>query len=157
MIKKYEVVVGSHSFELDENDLRGLELHEIKEDSTVAHFNGLNHKLKSVNQGKSGKYWLAGKAFHYQIKNDLDVLVDKMGLSSVVKVLTNELQSPMPGLVFKILVKVGDEIKEGDQIMILEAMKMENILLAERDGFVKEICCKEGDAVEKKQILITFE
>ncbi len=57
------------------------------------------------------------------------------------------LVSPMPGKVVKVLVKAGDNVKKGDLLMILEAMKMEHKVLAPEDGAVEKIYFKEGDRV----------
>ncbi|TET69182.1 MAG: biotin/lipoyl-binding protein, partial [Candidatus Zixiibacteriota bacterium] len=67
------------------------------------------------------------------------------------------LQAQMPGLVAKILVSPGQEVKEGQGVVVVEAMKMQNELKAPREGTVKEIRVKEGEAVEKDQVLVTFE
>ncbi len=66
-------------------------------------------------------------------------------------------QSPMPGKVVKVLCAVGDEVKSGQGVVVVEAMKMENELKAPRDGKVKSIAVKEGQAVEAGQTLATFE
>jgi biotin carboxyl carrier protein len=58
------------------------------------------------------------------------------------------IDSPMPGKVIKILKKEGDEVKEGDGVIVVEAMKMENELRTPKAGKVREIKVKEGDAVE---------
>ncbi|MCL4125700.1 UNVERIFIED_CONTAM: hypothetical protein GTU68_028898 [Idotea baltica] len=63
----------------------------------------------------------------------------------------------MPGLILDINVKVGQEVIEDDALLILEAMKMENVLTAPRDGMIKSITVSKGDAVDKNQLLITFE
>jgi biotin carboxyl carrier protein len=63
----------------------------------------------------------------------------------------------MPGRVIKIFVSVGDEIQPGDNVLSLEAMKMENILKAEGVGKVASINISEGDVVEKGTVLISFE
>lgn len=63
-------------------------------------------------------------------------------------------KAPLPGNVWKILISVGDEIKKGDNLMILEAMKMENNVLAEKDGVVKSIKVNEGDSVLQGDVLI---
>jgi 3-methylcrotonyl-CoA carboxylase alpha subunit len=55
--------------------------------------------------------------------------------------------SPMPGKVFKVFVKVGDNVKKGDALMILEAMKMEHTIKANIEGVVKKVHFKEGDMV----------
>ncbi len=65
--------------------------------------------------------------------------------------------SPMPGLMVSIDVEVGQEVKAGDAVAVIEAMKMENQLIAERDGTIAEINCAPGDSVEVNQVLMVFE
>ena len=63
---------------------------------------------------------------------------------------------PMPGLIKAIAVKVGQEVKAGDQLCIVEAMKMENVLIAERDATVKAILAKEGDSLAVDAVIMEF-
>jgi biotin carboxyl carrier protein len=67
------------------------------------------------------------------------------------------LRSPLPGTVVEILAKTGQHVKEGDTLVVLEAMKMNNNLTAERDGVVKAILVEEGEAVKENTPLVTFE
>ncbi|MBO9502651.1 acetyl/propionyl/methylcrotonyl-CoA carboxylase subunit alpha [Brevundimonas sp. A19_0] len=67
------------------------------------------------------------------------------------------IQSPMPGLVVSVPVTVGQEVKEGETVAIIEAMKMQNILKAERDGVVKAIGAGPGDPVAADDVLVEFE
>jgi propionyl-CoA carboxylase alpha chain len=64
--------------------------------------------------------------------------------------------SPMPGLVVAMDVAVGQEVKEGEQVCIIEAMKMQNIIRAERDGVVKTVGAKAGDSVAADEVLVEF-
>jgi biotin carboxyl carrier protein len=68
----------------------------------------------------------------------------------------SELRSPMPGLVLTIPVKPGDVVRKGEALLILEAMKMENVLKAPSDLLISEIKVVQGQAVEKNQPLILF-
>jgi biotin carboxyl carrier protein len=68
----------------------------------------------------------------------------------------NTVKAPMPGLIIDLRVKAGDTVKEGDPLLVLEAMKMENIIKAHGDGTVKQVKIKKGDSVEKNQVLIDF-
>ncbi len=68
----------------------------------------------------------------------------------------SRLDAPMPGMVIRYVVKEGDQVKEGDVVMILEAMKMENSILAPVSGTVKQIACKEGQSVQKGDVLAVF-
>lgn len=67
------------------------------------------------------------------------------------------LKAPMPGMVLRLEVAVGDEVAAGDGVAIVEAMKMENELTAPSDARVSAIHVQEGEAVEKGQLLIEFE
>ncbi len=67
------------------------------------------------------------------------------------------IKAPLPGNISKINVKVGDEVKKGDILLVMEAMKMENNISAEKDGVVKEIKVELGAAVLQNDILIEFE
>ena len=69
---------------------------------------------------------------------------------------SKSLLCPMPGLVKSIVVKVGQEVKAGEQFCIVEAMKMENVLNAERDATVKAILCKEGDSLAVDAVIMEF-
>jgi biotin carboxyl carrier protein len=73
------------------------------------------------------------------------------------KVGPSSVQSPMPGKVVKVLVAVGDEVKSGQGVVVVEAMKMENELKSPKDGKVKAVAVKEGQAVEAGQSLVTLE
>jgi acetyl/propionyl-CoA carboxylase alpha subunit len=65
--------------------------------------------------------------------------------------------SPMPGKVLRVLVSPGEVVKEGDGLVVVEAMKMENELRAPRDGTVKEIVAKAGESVDSSALLLTIE
>ena len=63
----------------------------------------------------------------------------------------------MPGKVTKMLVKEKDKILEGDNLLILDAMKMENIIKSDFNGLVKSVLVEEGQSVSADQLLITFD
>lgn len=70
---------------------------------------------------------------------------------------SNLIKSSMPGVIVKMNVKVGDQVKKGDVILILEAMKMENMIKSQKDGKVSELLVKEAQFVEGGQTLLRFE
>jgi biotin carboxyl carrier protein len=69
----------------------------------------------------------------------------------------SKVEAPLPGTMFKVNIKVGDPVKKGQAIMVLEAMKMENNILAEKDGIVNKVLVSEGDAVLQGDILAEIE
>ncbi len=68
-----------------------------------------------------------------------------------------EIKAPMTGKIISIVVNVGDQVKEEDEVVIMDAMKMEIPVQAPADGTVKEIKVKEGDSVKTDQVLIVLE
>ncbi len=98
-----------------------------------------------------------GQSYNVSVKEPLDQLLEKMGmdLSSLQK--AEPIKAPMPGMILKILVEPGQQISKGDGILILEAMKMENVLKASGDATVKSINVDENTAVEKGAVLIELE
>lgn len=98
-----------------------------------------------------------GAAYPLQASDRFDQLLKDLGMEHLKGVVVNDLKAPMPGLVLDIKVKAGDTIQKGQTLIVLEAMKMENALKAETDLVVKSICCEQGIAVEKGQVLIEFE
>ncbi len=91
------------------------------------------------------------------ISNKLDLLIKEMGFSLGNAKKVNEIKAPMPGLILDINVKIGAAVKEGDTLLVLEAMKMENSIASPRDGIIKSISVQKTDAVEKNQLLVEFE
>ncbi|MFH0844517.1 MAG: acetyl-CoA carboxylase biotin carboxyl carrier protein subunit [Pseudomonadota bacterium] len=69
----------------------------------------------------------------------------------------NEINAPMGGKILEVKVQVGDKVNENDEVVILEAMKMELPVVATSSGTVKEIRCKKGDAVEADAVLVVLE
>jgi propionyl-CoA carboxylase alpha chain len=71
--------------------------------------------------------------------------------------LSRQLLSPMPGLLSTIVVGEGQEVKAGEPLAIVEAMKMENVLRAERDGRIARLCAQPGDSLAVDQVILEFE
>lgn len=78
------------------------------------------------------------------------------GLRARARHRDHSMNAPMPGVVLKILVAVGDEVTKGTPLLILEAMKMEHQLAAPSDGVIASINCKEGELVQPGLDLVTL-
>lgn len=98
-----------------------------------------------------------GNTYQVQIQNELDQRINQMGFSLGNTKQVNAVKAPMPGLILDISVSVGQEVAENDNLLILEAMKMENNLSAPRAGIIKAIHVEKGATVDKGQLLIEFE
>lgn len=91
------------------------------------------------------------------VKDETDILLERLGMNTKAKRAVSELRAPMPGLVRDIRVSVGDDVSEGAPLIVLEAMKMENVLKSPVSGRIKAIPTAIGKAIEKSTILIQFE
>jgi len=99
---------------------------------------------------------IANGFYSIDLKDDTDVLLESLGMTHLQQVVIKDIKAPMPGLILDILVEVGQEVKKGDPLMILEAMKMENVLKATGEGTITSIAVEKGQSVEKNSILIKF-
>jgi len=158
--KKVITVVpeGDGVFNLDGNKLKP-DILEIR--------NGLFHVIlnnRSYN-AEVIKHDAADKSFSIRINNNVyklevsdkyDELLKALGLDNLNTGKAADLKAPMPGLVVEVAVKEGQDVVKGDKLIVLEAMKMENVLKAAADGKVKKVNVTKGRTVEKNEILIIF-
>lgn len=107
--------------------------------------------------GKKAKFEIDGEIFETAIKDELDQVLDKMGFSTASAKLIKEIKAPMPGLVLEVAVAERQEVKEGEKLLILGAMKMENVITIHAAAKIKRIAVKAGQAVEKGQVLVELE
>ncbi len=161
MSKKYLLKVNdTYEFNTDAGSLQALDVavrsekdcHVIESDKTYR-----IHCLETNFSKKEYKISVNGNKYDVLIQDDLDQLIKELGLTINGKQKDSNLKAPMPGLILEISVSEGQEVKEGDALLVLEAMKMENVLTAPKDGVIQAIIVKKGDAVEKKQLLIEMQ
>lgn len=98
-----------------------------------------------------------GRSYRVVLADDLDQQIVQMGFQKGSAQSVSRIEAPMPGLILAVHVAKGDAVKTGDPLLILEAMKMENVILSPRDGVIKEISIKKGATVDKKSLLVLFE
>lgn len=97
-----------------------------------------------------------GNVYSLSIKDQFDQLLKQLGMDNLAASKILQVKAPMPGLVLSVLIKEGDAVKKGDNLLVLEAMKMENMIKSPTDGIVKKVEIKQSDKVEKNQLLISF-
>lgn len=107
--------------------------------------------------GKAYEVSVNGKSYSVGLSDDLDQLIAEMGFELGAGSAISRIEAPMPGLILDIQVAEGDTVQEGDALLVLEAMKMENVILSPRDGVISEIAVARGAAVDKKDLLVVFE
>ncbi len=161
-------VNGSHDLEIS-RDEKGLLVNNVKTVADIAHIkdgayhvignNHLSYNVEVVSFNSNEKTaWIKvnNTVYYISAKDQFDILLDKLGLSNLNSAKVSEIKAPMPGMVLKVFAAEGHEVKKGDNLFVLEAMKMENIIKSPADVMIKKIKIKPGDKVEKGQILIEF-
>jgi len=153
-------VNGQYEFELSNTDLATVDI--IKTSDTKFHFlkDNQSYHIELLNSDFNAKTYqlkINNTDYKVEISTPLDGLIDSMGFVLGNSAVVSSIDAPMPGLILEVSVKEGEEVKENDQLLILEAMKMENVITSPRDGVIKTITVKQGEAVDKKHTLITFE
>ena len=98
-----------------------------------------------------------GQAYKIGIREPIDQLLSRMGMDLKAMQKVEPVKAPMPGMILKVLVEPGQQINKGDGLLILEAMKMENVLKASAPATVKSNKVEERTAVEKGAVLIELE
>jgi len=91
--------------------------------------------------------------YEIKLKDETDDLLERLGIGKSQQK-AQQIKAPMPGKVIDIKVKEGDSVNKGDGLLVLEAMKMENIIKAPEAAVIKKIRATKGKAVEKNEILI---
>ncbi len=98
-----------------------------------------------------------GNIYDIQLQDAIDQLVANLGLTRKKVHRIKDIKAPMPGLVRRIDVQPGQEVEEGDTVLVLEAMKMENVLKAPGNGTVKKVLVEPGSSVTKGQVLLMLD
>ena len=134
----------------------------IKESDTKFHLikENKSYSLEVLEMNREAKEFtikVNGNEYQLKASDKYDELLSKMGISRGAAKKLNELKAPMPGLVLDIKIKVGQEVKKDEPLLVLEAMKMENVLKSPDDVVIKSIEINTQDTVEKNQILLKFE
>jgi len=166
----YKINSGNHTFEveLDRTATNGklntedvsFDVAKLGDNSLSLIMDNQSYNIQVVKADYTNKAFsivVNGREYQVGAKDDFDILLDKMGLASLSQHKVNNVKAPMPGLVLDILVTPGQEVVKDTPLVILEAMKMENVLKSPGEGKIKSLGVKKGDAVEKNTVLLTFE
>lgn len=99
---------------------------------------------------------LNGMMLELTLKDHITQLLEQLGMEAGGPETLDNIRAPMPGAILEVAIRDGQEVKKGDKLLILEAMKMENVIKAPADAKVSVVHVKPGDNVEKNQQLVSF-
>lgn len=161
MSDTYKLSVNQQTnFEWTEDDLKKLDAIQLNNNQYHVLDAGKPYKVEIVSTDFIAKKYtikVNNNTYEVAISDTLDILIQSMGIERGKNKVVNAIKAPMPGLILEISVEVGQEVKENDPLLILEAMKMENSFLSPRNGTIKSIAVQKGMAVDKGQLLVEFE
>lgn len=166
----YKAKVGEQVFEFEFADQKGLTgtvdgkafNMDLAKQGSVHHVlhNNKSYVIEIIELNKEEKICVLkvnNKEMTVSVEDRFDALLHQLGMDNLNSQKVNEVKAPMPGLVLRVDVHPGDSVSKGDSLLVLEAMKMENIIKSPTDGVVKSIEVEQSNAVEKNQVLVRFE
>lgn len=157
----YKVKVNTtHSFDISKETMETLDA--IKTTANNYHIiqDSISLKASILNSNflkKTYSVKVNNNTYEVAIKDALDQQIEALGFEVGLSKQINEIKAPMPGLILEIHVTIGQDVKEDDSLLILEAMKMENVIKSPRDGIIKSVAVKQGETVDKNALIIEFE
>ncbi len=161
MSQRYKVSVNeTYEFSFSEEDLVSLDALQTSSSKYHVLKEGRSFAVEVVSNSFHDRTYLIkvkNETYEVVLKNELDQQIAEMGFSLGSTKNISNIMAPMPGLILDINVKEGELVAEDSPLLILEAMKMENVITSPREGVIKSITVKKGDTVDKKQLLISYE
>ena len=115
---------------------------------------GQSHTLSISPHDKGYEVTLRQQTYRVQLRDELDMTIERLGLEDTAEDQGGKVIAPIPGLVTVVKIEVGDKVHEGDALLVLEAMKMENDIISQVSGKVIAIHVAPGAAVEKGTLLL---
>ena len=144
----------------DEKEILDADILEISESKFNLIKDHKSYNLEVLKKDFPNKYYVVkvnSNIYKVTISDKLDILINKLGLEAGKTSIENDIKAPMPGLILELNITQGQEVKEGDAILVLEAMKMENTITSPMDGIFKTVGVEKGQSVAKNELLVEFE
>lgn len=155
---QYDIEIGKRKLTLNGEEII-LDLIALNKNMSNVIFQHKSYNTEVVSfdrAEKTCKIKVNGSMYQVSVEDQFDQLLQQLGMANLTANKVAEIKAPMPGLVLNVIAAENTEVKKGDSLLILEAMKMENILKSPADGVIQKILVAKGDKVEKNQILIQF-
>jgi len=156
----YDIIVDKEKIVLNQEDIASLDIVEVGKQQFHALCHHQSYKIKVLHTDFDHKkitLEVNGNNYELALADEYDQMVDKMGLLTANTHKINNIKAPMPGLIIDIMVTIGQNVVAGTPLIVLSAMKMENIITSSGEGIIKSIEVDVNDAVEKGQLIIEME
>ena len=157
--KVFELELEKNNWFIDKDLFNG-DIVRIRENHYHAIWNNQSYNIEVIYANHSEKTYrllINGQHFTTTIKDQFDLLLEGMGMQAKPAQKINHVKAPMPGMIQSIAIAEGNEVKKGDTLLVLVAMKMENVIKSAGDGIVKSLKVKAGETVEKNQVMLEFQ
>jgi biotin carboxyl carrier protein len=158
MDKQFKVSVNdSFEFDLKSSDVKKLDVLKLSKSKFHLINNTKSYNIELVKDNFKNREYIVtinSNCYTIKISTPLDELIKVMGFSLGSSKKEKGIKAPMPGIILSVNVKEGQKVKEGETLLILEAMKMENTIIAPKDGIIKTINAKSGGTVNKGELMI---
>jgi len=139
-MKHFKFTIRGHDYDVEVTSLEG-EVARVE-------VNGTKYKVEIHSEKKASKT-------PRLVRKDIPKVKDSHMIKKDASLL--QIKAPLPGIIMQVKVKVGDDVKRGDSLLIYEAMKMENNLVSEREGRVSAIKVNAGDSILQGDVLLEIE
>ena len=160
-------VNGAHDFTVRIEDgafflndeSREVDIRKVNESTMQVLYQGGSytvHVLKLDRDEKLVHLKINGQRAEVKLTTELDQLLKSMGMENAGASKVSNVKAPMPGLIHSIKVAEGDTVEKGQPLLILEAMKMENVIKSPTEGTIAKVHVEQGANVDKNAVMISF-
>ncbi len=156
----YKVLTNHHEYLLNEEEIENIEILKEDDRTMIISQGSKTYKvclLSSEENYKNLTFKINGKIIHTHLKTPYELIAEDMGLTTGHSVATGDIRAPMPGIILEVMVRERDQVEQGSPLLVLEAMKMENVIKAPHSGIIKSIHVKEGESIDKNDLLIILD
>ena len=155
--REYSITLEQPDIAVVNGERIPVDIQQIDQRSFSLLVNGQSKKIIAEKINNTYQIQVNGKQMEAVVESERTRLLKQFESQSSTVTSKSEIRAPMPALVIRIEVSVGEEVIQGQGLIVLEAMKMENEIKAQRPGRVKEICVTKSQPVEKGELIMLLE
>ncbi|MCM4170317.1 acetyl-CoA carboxylase biotin carboxyl carrier protein subunit [Arenibacter sp. TNZ] len=157
---QFNITIDKENFNISPKDIESMDIIKTGKHQYHTIQNNRSFIIKVLNADFTNKTMtieVNGNSYEMTLGDEYDLMVEKMGLLTTKTHKINSIKAPMPGLIIAIMATIGQKVVTGTPLIVLSAMKMENVITSSGEGIVKNIEVNVNDAVDKGQIIIEME